>query len=479
MRVMSDHMTDGLVLAEADGGWTIVNNALYRINGWPIDIPSNSCSAGDVRAMLESGHLERRCENIEDDIDRIRRRFTDADGSPVDFHCGNGNRVEERWLTLSENRRLGMYRDITALKVQEERLALERDASEAARREAEAAHQAKSTFLAAMSHEIRTPMNGVLGMMEVLERTYLSAAQQRHVAVMRDSANSLLRIIDDILDLSKIDAGKMELETLPFSLHGLIAGTVDTFAPQARQKGITLFADPPTAGPDWMDGDPTRVRQILFNLIGNALKFTERGFVRISATSTIKMAANKTGAAYVTLIVEDSGMGMNAAQLARLFVPFCQADTSTTRRFGGTGLGLSIVRRLVELMGGSATAESVAGRGSSFIVTLRFGLAAPPVVQPAASTAPRTAPPGEDWPRLLVADDNPVNREVIERQLELLGLPGSVSTFRRSRMMRLSMARSKTSASRWDVASSSQSRESGRFAFSTNRRNRSNSLAVS
>ncbi|MDB5403939.1 MAG: multi-sensor hybrid histidine kinase [Rhodopila sp.] len=419
MRVMFDHMTDGLVLAEADGGWTMVNNALYRINGWPIDIPSNSCSADDVRAMLESGHLERRCANIEDDIDRVRRRFTDADGSPVDFHCGNGNRVEERWLTLPENRRLGMYRDITALKVQEERLALERDAAEAARREAEAANQAKSTFLAAMSHEIRTPMNGVLGMMEVLERTYLSATQQRHVAVMRDSANSLLRIIDDILDFSKIDAGKMELEALPFSLHGLIAGAVDTFAPQARRKGIALFADPATAGPDWMDGDPTRVRQILFNLIGNALKFTERGFVRISATSTIKM-----GAAYVTLIVEDSGIGMNAAQLARLFVPFCQADTSTTRRFGGTGLGLSIVRRLAELMGGSATAESVAGRGSRFIVTLRFGLASPPVVQPAVPIAPRTALPNEDWPRLLVADDNPVNREVIERQLELLGLAG-------------------------------------------------------
>jgi PAS domain S-box-containing protein len=416
VRAMFDNMTDGLVLAEEDGTWTLVNNALYRINGWAHDVRSNSLSDTEIRALLESGHLGGKMRTTEEDVARIRQRFIDADGTPVDFQRPNGNRVEIRWIALPDNRRLGMYRDITALKQQEDRLALERDAAETARAEAEAANQAKSTFLAAMSHEIRTPMNGVLGMMELLERTDLSIEQTRHVGIMRESAQSLLRIIDDILDFSKIDAGRMDLETLPFSLHGLIAGTIDTFTPQARRKGLTLFADPPGPGPDWLDGDPTRVRQILFNLIGNALKFTDRGFVRISAVSVAE-----AGAAVVTLTVEDSGIGMDELQQARLFQPFSQADTSTTRRFGGTGLGLSIVRRLAELMGGTATVESTQGRGSRFVVTLRFGLAPATGPEPVVPATPWIAS-GTDRPRLLVADDHPVNREVIQQQLGILGL---------------------------------------------------------
>ncbi len=164
----------------------------------------------------------------------------------------------------------------------------QRDAAEAARAEAEAANRAKSTFLAAMSHEIRTPMNGVLGMMEVLERSRLEPAQARSVAVMRDSAQALLRIIDDVLDFSKIDAGRMDIEALPFSLGELVAGTVETMLPQARRKRLALFADPPAAGPDRFTGDPMRVRQILFNLVGNAIKFTDRGFVRVSADSRVE-----------------------------------------------------------------------------------------------------------------------------------------------------------------------------------------------
>jgi signal transduction histidine kinase/CheY-like chemotaxis protein len=251
----------------------------------------------------------------------------------------------------------------------EERLA--RSAATDAQREAENANQAKSTFLATVSHEIRTPMNGVLGMIDVLERTPLSAEQRDALGTVRYSASSLLRIIDDILDFSKIEAGKLDLECIELSTVELIEGAAETLAPQAAAKGIKLSAYVAADVPERVIGDPLRLQQILFNLLGNALKFTEQGSVRVA----IENAAE--GALHIKVV--DTGIGLTDEQCDRLFQPFVQADNSTTRRFGGTGLGLSIVRRLAEAMQGDVSVESVPGVGSTFTVTVRLE---PTAVQP-------------------------------------------------------------------------------------------------
>jgi signal transduction histidine kinase/ActR/RegA family two-component response regulator len=251
----------------------------------------------------------------------------------------------------------------------EERLA--RAAATDAQRDAEKANQAKSTFLATVSHEIRTPMNGVLGMIDVLERTPLSAEQRDALGTVRYSAASLLRIIDDILDFSKIEAGKLDLECIELSTIELIEGAAETLAPQAAAKGISLSAYVDADVPERVMGDPLRLQQILFNLLGNALKFTEQGSVRV--------AIENAGENRLRIRVVDTGIGLTGEQQERLFQPFVQADNSTTRRFGGTGLGLSIVRRLAEAMQGDITVESVPDVGSTFIVTVH---AEPAPVQP-------------------------------------------------------------------------------------------------
>jgi signal transduction histidine kinase/DNA-binding response OmpR family regulator len=298
-----------------------------------------------------------------------------------------------------------------------------RDAAEHARREAEAANQAKSTFLATVSHEIRTPMNGVLGMIEVLERQGLSATQQRTVSTIRDSGKALLRIIDDILDFSKIEAGRLELEAIPFSLSTLVTTTLETFRPLVIAKDLSLDAEMDAGSQDALIGDPTRIRQILSNLLSNAIKFTEHGGVQVHVSTT----ALGEGYTRATVAVADTGIGLSAEQVARLFEPFLQADSSITREFGGTGLGLSIVRRLAQIMGGDVTVESTPGAGSVFTIALTLR-AAPAdsllksLPKPIAP-APVSVGARSDGPRVLVVDDHPVNREVLVMQLKLLGIP--------------------------------------------------------
>jgi signal transduction histidine kinase/HPt (histidine-containing phosphotransfer) domain-containing protein len=290
-------------------------------------------------------------------------------------------------------------------------------------RQLERALQHKSQFLATMSHELRTPMNGVLGMIDVLEAEGPGKDQTHTLNMMRESAEVLLRNINDLLDYSRIEAGALRLEELPFVLKDLIDGAVEVFKPQAERKGLSLVGIVASSPTDAFAGDPTRVRQIIFNLLSNALKFTDRGGVMLRASAE----PIDNGMARVVLAVTDTGIGISSEQQQRLFRPFSQVDSSITRRFGGSGLGLSIVKQLAELMQGDVTVSSLPGSGATFIVTLKLKptVVEHPVILPAARTAapaPQQAAAGNRR-KALVVDDNPINCEVMLRQLKVLGIP--------------------------------------------------------
>jgi signal transduction histidine kinase/ActR/RegA family two-component response regulator len=418
LQTVLDNMSDGIVLFDKDLRLRFVNRKLMEFQQYTPEVAHPGASLHDLlRFQAERGDFGR-----VDDVERIvqqRAAFALKPGGnryERKRRTAGGRYLELNFKPLDDGGLLAVHRDITALKEREEAL-------DAAKQAAEAANLAKSTFLATMSHEIRTPMNGVLGMIEVLERQGLTKDQRPILVTMRESAQALLRIIDDVLDFSKIEAGRLELEATPFSLSGLVEGVLDTFRPQVLAKGLTLDAEIDAGSQDALVGDPTRVRQILLNLLSNAIKFTEQGGVRVRA-GTLPLGGGRTRA---TLVVTDTGIGLGAEQLARLFQPFVQADSSTTRQFGGTGLGLSIVQRLAQVMGGDVAVESSPGVGSTFTVTLTLD-AAPadsplktllrPVARPSARIAAR---PGEG-PRVLVVEDHPVNREVLVLQLNVLGI---------------------------------------------------------
>lgn len=285
----------------------------------------------------------------------------------------------------------------------------------AERQSADAANAAKSRFLATVSHEIRTPMNGVLGTIELLDSTPLDAGQREMTAVIRRSADGLLQLLNQLLDQSKIEAGKLEIADEPFDLPQLIREALEVVRPAALAKQLRLTAEVPGDVPRVVAGDPARVRQILLNLLGNAVKFTERGAVAIAAAPVAGVEGR------VAIRVRDTGIGMAPDALGRLFRPFEQADASTTRRFGGTGLGLTIARELAELMGGSLDAASTPGHGSEFTLVLPLR----PCERPPApgAVAATSADLGLD---VLVADDDPTNRWVIGRQLDRLGCRATI-----------------------------------------------------
>lgn len=281
---------------------------------------------------------------------------------------------------------------------------------------AEAASRSKDEFMANMSHEIRTPMNGILGTLQLLEETDLKASQQQYVEVAHSSADALLAIVNDILDFSKIEARKLLLEEIPFNLGELVQELVRLLNNQVKGKVIEIKAEIDQRLPEQLMGDPTRIRQILANLMTNALKFTDQGII----TVRIQCLATYTNKVGLRLEVEDSGIGIDKGKQEALFQPFTQADGTTTRKYGGTGLGLAIVKQLVLLMGGQFGLTSEPGAGSIFWCELDLPVA--PSVKPAAQDKESTCSPDKLAGSILLVEDNKVNQLVAKKMLTGFGL---------------------------------------------------------
>ncbi|WP_051694048.1 ATP-binding protein [Desulfohalovibrio reitneri] len=404
LQTILDNSPALLFMRDLRGRYVFVNSRLEEYFGF-----SSAQAEGKLPRDVLPGELAETAEAAHNEAVRTGRQQTVE--APFELHSRKRLLLLSYFPIKDERGRVtsvcGIGQDITD-RAEMERLAIR------AKEDAEAASRAKSEFLANMSHEIRTPLNGVLGMLELLDTDELSREQREYVRTARFSARSLLTIIGDILDFSKIEAGRLEIESSPFSPAEVARKTAATFEPRIEAKGLDLRVEIDPGAEGVARGDAGRLRQVLFNLLGNAVKFTERGEVRLAVSS---LPSAPDGGRRLLFEVSDTGIGIREEKLGRIFEPFTQAEGSMSRRFEGTGLGLGIVKRLVQLMGGSVSVDSEVGKGTSvyFSLTLdRYSGTAP-----GASKAREGVEPS--GLTLLLAEDNPINRLAVSRQLEQRG----------------------------------------------------------
>ena len=411
-KTMLDHalasMADGMLLCDAGDRVVVWNPRFLEIYPWLRDViapgvPFERLVLVSVNAFLpdaapedQQGWVQRRMSIHRTEDGRHEQTLPDGRViHAIERHTPDGGVIT-------------VYHDVTATE----------RALEGAKAEAEAANKAKSRFLASMSHEIRTPLNAVLGMNGLMLTTALTPEQRRYAELIRSSGQTLLTLINDILDLSKVEAGRMELEIVEFDPVATVNEVVSLLAVRAEAKGLALQMSAAPGVPQQLRGDPSRLRQVLFNLIGNALKFTSEGRVDVELTHR-PLPGRRVD---LMIAVTDTGIGIDAETLPRLFRHFSQGDSSTARRHGGSGLGLAISQEIIELMGGRIEVQSTPGVGSTFSVSLPLEVVQP-AAEPAAAESAADDPPAAAQParRILVAEDNGVNQILIKAMLDHLG----------------------------------------------------------
>ena len=417
-----DAISDGFALWDSDDRLIVANRSMDRVTPLSKGIFRPGISFADaMREHCAAGEFELEEGETVDAYVAKRTALHQAHRHNREMLNSDGE-----WYLISERPTsddgiVGVYTNITQLKAVQADL-------DAERAKAEAANAAKSNFLAMMSHELRTPMAGIRGIVDLMRMSDQTAEQSRHLEQLERSTDSLLTMLNDILDYSKIEAGHLALETIPFSVVQTLQETCSLFDHTASSRGNALALEIAPAVPEWARGDPGRIRQVLMNLVGNAIKFTEHGRIDIRAQASEPAGKAQERQGFVlSVTVSDTGIGIAKDQLDDLFCAFTQADASTTRRFGGTGLGLAICRNLVEAMGGRITVDSAPDQGATF--TFKIPLAACGVHEIPQTGGERPLPRADfTGVRVLLAEDNALNRSLISAILSKLGFVVDVAT---------------------------------------------------